>query len=235
MKKKLAVLSAGALAAAMCAGFVACGDGSSDLGIEENIPFSEIVSDKVTEKQWNDAFEIGEDYVPVMAKNYRYIYTTSYENEKSTFEISVDRNKAHLKLSDSEDEAYAEWFYKGGDGIRHSYGYFYTCENGVWSKGEDNNGAVYWQYAYAFDYSGVYEGGEDITEKKIRAFSDYTYSEEKKGYVCTNTDEEGEEYTPVIKFKDGKYCGYEWYNEDSYEGVIIYSYGTEKVTLPEVK
>lgn len=247
MKKMLAVLAAGVLAAGMCAGFVACGEGDGgDMGIDENTVFADIVSDKVTEKQWNGAFKLDENGIPVNCKNYKYeCIFKSDSGEISSGVVSVDGNKLYCKSTGEydlteyggeTDEHYAELLYDSDEEEWYSNVYIY--EDGFWGTKKDyidsDDAATGMKYRWAFMSSGAYTEVLEDEEEILTVLPRFDYDEEKKGYVGTSYFWD-EETTCIVKFKNGKYCGCECYrNGNLVASVIIYSYGKEKVTLPTV-
>ena len=265
MKKFLAILAAGVLAAAMCAGFVACGEedgngggtGEADGGIDNsvggtdssigsgtdgtenkdivinaNTNFADIVSDKVTDEEWNAVFAMDEHGSIINAQNYKYSCIYKGEGDLGEkFEVSVDNLKAYCKVyAEANSSEYVERYYNIEDIYSeiaiHEWEYVY--ENGVWTKQQSYDaGAMLW--GFAFSYAGAY----DIGTGELLPVPEY--DEELKAYVRTVSFWDGQENKYIVKLKDGKLCAHEFYvNDEFVMRTIVYDYGKESVTLPTV-
>lgn len=238
-KSLLALMLAGALCGLTCCTLP---EGGTDA--------DSLVSDTVTAEEWAAVFhEESELY-----KNCKMILTASgaQKNPDGTTatlkrtRISVaEGNKLYSKTEyvtsgelSEEDEAfyaaqsgerYAEWVEYDGRVLGY---YEYTQEDGVW-KGKEVLHHGHCDYEIYHEITSLING--------VEQFENWEYSEEAKGYVIKNIEDEGIK-AMILKFKDGKLAAVIQDTEESWEDsqiqthqTMTFTYGGQTVTLPTVE
>ena len=228
MKKKLLMsISAAALAAVMCVGFVACGeDGNPAAKIEgEELPAETFAAD------WEAAFakENFEDFKMVLKENSEYVQDG--KTQKATTSLTMVRAEGVESIKITGKSA----------GQSRSMEYCNDFANSVYYKKtpETNNK---WLETQVCDLTvdeqlGMLLMFEDMAE-------DFTYSATEKGYVYV---EGGTKI--VLKFQEGKIvamCNEVTISESAGGGAeptvvrhdvydVVLTYGGQKVTPPTIK
>ncbi len=229
MKKAFVAIAAGVLAAAMCAGFAACGGGNPD---PEKVKSKKIES----AEEWTAAFDFSE------VTEYKLVYTnemtvTSGEDSasltqtgtyiltptaaKMTVETKIAGNKELLPGYLQDEASNEEEYYEFGETPKHYYKN--DADEWVWEEDDDAPSMI----EVFTMYAGMYEA--------------YEYSEEHSGYVSKSGGVSGEE--PIIKFgKDGKVCAIymeqteeEGENKSTTKASYTIVYGKQSVKLPTAK
>ncbi len=258
MKKRSIVTSAASvlLAGVMCVGFAACGDEDVDVGKK----IDALTGEKVTEEVWNSALNIDsavynnfaldvvwtdiyeEEGTKIEAQHWAYAerecygwvsldYTAMSEDEKSRIEGIMEADLVEGEIGYSVKLGAYKWktevYFDGVDGL--SYENCFGNNKGKWKRYDLWDSDV-----PAFGYLGGMTGIVSVAH-----YAEYTYSEEKKGYVYAFTDERGDETEVVAKFAEGKLVSVEYHvtaNEYGIIGQQIYyiTYGGQSVKRPNV-
>lgn len=209
MKKLLAACLAALLALGLFA-FAGCDEGTSVGGDTDP---DTIVSDELTEAEWDDAF------APEAFENYTMKLTESSGGETSSATVKVAATETGTLACENDGD---EVYYEVAAGKTH----YYYKEDGAWQKKEltGYDPANYLTYAQlvAGEYGKLpYDG----TQKAYTA-ENYTFTNDIKADKVT------------VKFADKKlaYVRYditEGQTSGSIE-VLFYDYGTTSVTLPSL-
>ncbi|MDE6676685.1 MAG: hypothetical protein K2K12_03110 [Clostridia bacterium] len=226
MKKMLAVLLAGVLAVGMCAGFVACGGG--DTGINADTDFKEIISDKVMEKQWNNAFASHSfNNFKMRWSDFEGRVRNLYLADKILYESVTYDEKENPNID-------SEMYLHSGEGVTTVYVYYHSnatlyvpvISSDKWVRYEEN---VDFDFKEYIDEN--YMSFDDVND----AYSLFEYSDEINGYVYY--DSEGHGGGSVVKFKDKKCCCIYWFDDagNIETSALLYDYGKTKLTLPTVE
>ncbi len=257
MKKKAVgtALFTLALSAIMCLGFAACGEEKTEDDVGGDKGDQELASEKVTEAEWNAAFE-KDNFANVKVElsshmeahwgddGVKYFYDVPEEET-----ITIADGKYHVtwnsqfitKVNNVEDgreqEVGDEYIKKDADGTY----LIYKQEKEKWAVSLKNS----------YQLHCINSGMIDLHKKFD--YSEFEYSDEAKGYVSIFTSDDPQipaEMKTSLKFKGGKIASYQVdctsdgafgiYNPggDSGESLVIKAdciYDSQSVTLPNVE
>lgn len=251
MKKKLLTSVLAGVMTAVCAigastALCACGggdgkgEGGNNSGITENTVIESIVSEKIaTAQAWEAAFDFS-DVSSLSCRHIDYGYANNEYVGEYVAKLDYKDSKGYLFKAEQQGDAY----------INEQHGYLYIDGNTMYCIYKEDNSKWIRQsrdlpnskvcaLAYIFDpiYNYFYKIG--YKDK----FDQFTYDDEKNGYVYAN-DEEAPYFEEqcVIKFYGGKVASLTYtYNDRSNpiiprstkEEILIYNIGgNQKVDIP---
>ena len=218
MKKGIAVVSAFAMAAVMCAGFAACGSDSEA---------KKIVSDEVTQAEWKAAFA-QENFT-----NCKLEFTEIYESKSGN--LSAKTTATNTMIQDGE-----KFYVKKEVVNKGNVNEFYLPEGKTevyWIDGSSYT--VTEKGVSVKDGVGTRSIYNNIPNAKDK-YEDFEYSKEEQGYVSKQAVSNSRDGI-IYKFKDGKLVAIFSSNTETFDvGTetmtfeYVFTYGGQTVTLPKV-
>ena len=252
MKKKILIgIATGVIAAAMCAGFAACGGANA----------KSVKGEKVTEEQWQKALvalwdekaeftvetyskETEKATIESMVHNTKYSVTTT-ESFTYTKKGALESKLGSSKTSYGGDKEYAES--KNGKALEKEVELYYQSTadtNYLYEKGLDG------EWSKKSTYSSLISSVEGFSQLTSLggSYSSFVYSPDHNGYV-PKSYQKGEDDVTVIKFRDGKLVAVYIYEKEidiqdagvlygksvkTSETHITFTYSAKDITLPTV-
>lgn len=224
MKKTVFVFAAVLLVAVLSGALVSCGTVWAAIP-DADLTFDEMVSDKITQEDWQNILSEAEDVL-----NYRVKSETEDLGYHSCIisEICGGRKRYVETRTNLEGES-KKW-------KKELFVYEYSDENGNYRITYDGDGK--WQKEDWFVPVGnLYHEIIQAVDTYLRMQSGDEYeliwNEEKQGYFC-----EIDNFYCIFKIKDGKLCALEDYikgDEEAIETFIFYDFGeVDEIVLPSV-
>lgn len=248
MKKWFAGMMAGALAAAMCVSFAACG--------EDKVDAESVVGSKVTEEQWDAAF----DALTANSARFADVFTARTQVVAEGIEGTLTQYGTWSKYGNKE-RMQADYSYSGKEPVRglpayrgesfmeniDGTNYFYDKikDLGQWEIG--SNGVEHYvqgtgeeKWVKSEFYSPMWFFGQ-LIEVLIQTesgagFENFNYDAERKGYIVSET------YTPtgmsgddlIVKFdEEGRISAFSYHYYWDVQCVVEYTAG--EIKLPTVE
>ena len=224
MKKNIMIATAVLVIAVLTGALVACNFVWISIP-DTDMTFDEIVSDKITQEEWQSIVSGAEDVI-----NYRLKSETADLGYDSCIlsEFYEGKQRSEDKQKSLESEA-TKW-------EKVLYAYEYSDENGNYRITREGDGEWQkkeWFTSFGNSYADMVEAVDTYWTAQGDGEYELSWSEEKQGYIC-----EYEDFYGIVKFKDGKICAFADYvsgKEKATETFIFYDFGeVEDFSLPPV-
>lgn len=224
MRKFLFIIAA-LLLVALAGTLVSCGSAWAAIP-DPDLTFDEMVSDKITQEEWQNILSEAEDVV-----NYRIKSQTDDLGYNSCIITEIcNGRKRYVETRTNLESESKKW-------KKELYVYEYSDENGNYRITYDEDGK--WQKEDWFVPVGnSYHEIIQAVDTYLRLQSDgdgyeLIWNEEKQGYFC-----EIDNLYCIFKIKDGKLCAFADYKkgeDEAIETFIFYDFGeVEEIVLPSV-
>lgn len=243
MKGRKAIGKVVALGLTVCAvfGLASCSDVSSKA--------KRMKSEEVTEAEWEEIFGYGADYDAIFSdcevifqgESTEETYINGVKSKITlveTYTFVVDGMKQYLSVSSAQKGKYGDIKVDEEEPLTEYYSV--KNEDGTYTQYQ-KDAAGAWTTSVSYSYYGIAIGSiMDLLDSIYwNHYTDYVFSEERKGYVDTD-DFEGEEY--VVKFdEEGRICGlcreYEHFSGNTLtrsELGCVFRYDDAEIKLPSI-